>query len=118
MTQETVANLSRKWERWYNEAQTDSLVSLYAPEAYIVSEGNPVIFGLENIEAYYSEQFKKVNGKIEIFTESVHICSDIAIERGKWNLKVGTTNYSGSFLTQWKLIDGEWLTELDISLNE
>lgn len=116
MSSNQIKDLTKKWERWYNEEQVDSLVSLYSPDAFIITTGKPAVFGKENIKAYYSDQFEQMDGKIEIIVESVDICSDVAVEKGNWNIEVGSNKYSGKYLTQWKMINGEWLTQLDVSL--
>ena len=67
-------------------------------------------------KTFYSKQFEQMDGNIKVAIESIDICTDVAVERGKWNFEFGSNNYSGKYLTQWKMINGAWLTQLDVSL--
>ena len=111
-----IKDLTKKWERWYNEENVDSLISLYTLNAIIITSNNSAVAGKEKIKAFYSAQFEQINGKIELIVESINICTDVAVEKGKWNIEYGSTKYSGKYLTQWKMINGSWLTQLDVSL--
>lgn len=113
-----INNLTMKWEKWYNEQNIDSLITLYTADAIIITSDNSAVTGLNNIKAFYSKQFAQIDGRIELTVGSIDICTDVAIERGIWNIEYGSNKYSGKYVTQWKMINGSWLTQLDVSLVE
>ena len=64
----------------------------------------------------YEIRKELIDDNIDVIMESINICTDLALEKGKWNIEYGSKKYLGRYLTQWKLINGSWLTELDVSL--
>ena len=110
----TIAELNPKFVDWFNNGQIDSIGLMYLDNACMIPDNYREIHGRENIKGYYhflyntGFRFTKNDSKTMIVSDS------IAIDRGIWaaNLNV---NLTGTYLTQWKLFNGKWYIENEMT---
>jgi transcriptional regulator with XRE-family HTH domain/ketosteroid isomerase-like protein len=105
--------------RWFNSGMTDSVAACYSENACILGTGVPKIYGKEAISAHYKDQYSKGYKLLNLYSETVNVGGNIAVERGVWIIQVDHENrYKGNFLTEWHFIDGSWLIVNDIGCVE
>ena len=107
--EETITELNLKFINWFNTGEIDSVGILYLNNSCMGE-----IIGRENILEYYYFIYNAGFRFKEIKSISLIITDSIVIERGIW--RGNLNNYlTGSYLTQWRLSDGVWYIENDMS---
>ena len=103
-----------KFVDWFNAGQIDSIGLNYLDNACMIPDNYREIHGRENIKAYYlflyntGFRFTSNESKLMIVTDS------IAIDRGTWTSGLNI-NITGTYLSQWKLSDGKWYIENEMT---
>ena len=103
--------------RYFNSGQMDSLESLYLDHAWASPDASPVLEGKDAIMERTRSMYLQGNRFTELKAESKTIDGTLGFERGTWTMAVGPQNilYSGTYITQWRYIDGEWKIESEMS---
>ena len=94
------------WDQYYDAGDLDALVSLYAPDAIVVSpEGT--FHGRDEILADFQEGFQEgQTGTVTSDRVEVAASGDLAYIYGTWS---STNGYSGTYLSVLGQRDGQWL---------
>lgn len=114
-------NFNAEFVNWFNSGQIDSLGMMYNENSCMIPANYREVHGREDIIAYYNFlyqsgfRFRNNKSKAMIITDS------IVVERGVWTGEQEIL-LTGTYLTQWRLSDGKWfieneMTNTDISLN-
>ncbi|WP_430413112.1 helix-turn-helix domain-containing protein [Kordia sp.] len=103
--------------KYYNTGQLDSLGLLYMEDANFLPTNHRELHGRAEIVEYYEAVYEggfRLNFDKPTF---VIISDSIAVEKGIWE---GNNNgtFAGSYLTQWRLKDGNWFIENTMSHKE
>ena len=112
-----ITRASTLFDKYFNAGQLDSLGILFTKDATFMPAGEPMLRGRDAIvdyyEAVYNSGFRIIPGTPDFVT----ISDSIAIERGVW---VGRNNgtFTGNYLTQWRLVNGNWYIENTVSHQE
>jgi ketosteroid isomerase-like protein len=106
----------------------DSLASLYAEDALLYPQGEPLVEGREAIRAKYAEWFAMGNAAFENRRISVTANGPLAIERGRFTMTItpepgDTTGMpamteTGKYVVVWKNVNGTWLISDDIGTSD
>lgn len=105
-----VTKASGLFINYYNAGQIDSIGILYLENGRFLPSNHRELHGRAEIVAYYQDVYDS-GFRINYDTPTFVIISDsIAIEKGIWE---GNNNgtFSGNYLTQWRLKDGNWFIE-------
>lgn len=116
-------------ERWYASGEIDSLVSLFAEDAWQMPPNSPPLVGREAIRHFWREAMKWGKWEFSLQTQDVSVSGPIAIERGKYLLKFvagpgappGMTSFAdrGNYLVHWRReLNGEWRVVGDAPVSE
>lgn len=107
---------NEKFVKWFNSGEIDSLGMLYLSNACLMPDFPSQIIGRENIVDYYKQlyeqgfQFTHLKSTFELIEDSV------AIERNLWAINSSSIpTFTGTTLTQWHYIDGQWFIENTMS---
>lgn len=112
-----ISVLNSQLTEWFNEGKIDSVGTLYLDNACMIPSGYKAIHGRENIIGYYSFLYATGFRFTENTSQSLGnegsmvIEGSIAVDRGVWK----TTGLSGTYLTQWKRVDGKWYIENEMT---
>lgn len=105
-----------RFVNWFNSGQIDSIGMMYMENACMVPANYKEIVGRENIKGYYlflyntGFRFSKTESKYFKVTDAV------AVDRGIWT--ANAANMSGSYLSQWRFVNGKWLIENEMTNSE
>ena len=102
-----IEQYNKNFIRWFNAGQIDSIMTQYREDACLVSKGcgKELIYNKYKMDAM---QFKY----IEVKTISLSVSDTIAIEKGKWVLKMNDNDsvVAGEYFIEWRLTNNKWLT--------
>ncbi|AWV98774.1 hypothetical protein DJ013_11550 [Arcticibacterium luteifluviistationis] len=112
--QASSSDINPNFVRWFNAGQMDSLGSVYLPDAYIMPIDHERIKGRQDIINYYQDLYDMGFRLTSNIPEEILKSDSIAVERGVWT---GFNNgeFSGNYLTQWRLVQGHWYIENSMS---
>jgi transcriptional regulator with XRE-family HTH domain len=103
--------LDQKFVRWFNQAKTDSILTLYSEDACI--QGS--ICGREFIKGYYQSMTGE-SRFTEFETHEIIVDGSSAMEKGKWSMILASgEEVSGKFMTEWKFLKGRWYIQKDFT---
>lgn len=107
--------------RFYEEGKVDSVVALFADDAWLIPPGIPAVVGREAIREHVSQGMAVGGWTQTVTTEAVATCGRLAIERGRYSLRfrpdertpegMAAFSQSGDYLIYWTLIGGDWYIE-------
>jgi transcriptional regulator with XRE-family HTH domain len=106
----SVTEASGLFIKFYNSGQIDSIGTLFLENASFMPSNHRELRGRNEIIDYYHDVYDS-GFRLNIDQPTFVIISDsIAIEKGIWE---GNNNgtFSGNYLTQWRLKDGNWFME-------
>jgi len=110
------ASSSSKFTRLFNSGQIDSLGMLYRNNACLISDFPSAITGREIIIDYYRQLFNQGFHFNNIKSTFKAVNDSIAVERELWTANTNSIPIiTGTSLTQWRYINGQWLIENSMS---
>lgn len=115
---ETIVKKSTGYTNWFNSGQIDSVGTFYLEKCCMIPDNFREIHGKEGVVGYnnwlHSTGFRFTKSE----TKKIIVSDSIAIERGVWKatgmLDVDI-ELTGTYLTQWRLIDGGWFIENEMT---
>ena len=107
-----IEQYNKNFIRWFNAGQIDSIMPQYREDACIVSKG----CGKEFIYNNYKTDAARYKF-LEIKTISLSVSDTIAVEKGKWVLKMNDSDLvvAGEYFIEWRLTNNKWLTVNEMS---
>lgn len=112
--QARATNMNPNFVRWFNAGQMDSIGSVYLPDAYIMPIDHERVQGRQEIIKYHQDLYNMGFRMVSNVQEELIKSDSIAVERGHWK-GVNNGSFSGYYLTQYRLVDGHWYIENDMS---
>ena len=115
--------------RWYAAGDVDSLVSLFAEDAWQMPPNSPPLVGRQAIRGFWRDAMKWGKWEFTLQAQNVSVSGPIAVERGKYSLKFtasagappGMVSFQdrGNYLVHWHLeSDGQWRAVGDAPVSE
>ncbi len=115
--------------RWYAAGDVDSLVSIFAEDAWQMPPNNPALVGREAIRTYWREALAWGKWDFKLQVQKVDVSGPLAVERGKYILKFtagpgappGMPSFEdrGNYLVHWRREpDGQWRLAADAPVSE
>lgn len=112
----TLNELNANFITWFNAGKIDSVASIYLDNACMIPDNYHEIHGRASIQDYYNYlynqgfRFTENQAKSFVFTKS------IVVDRGIWRGNIEQSiSLTGTYLTQWRLLDGKWYIENEMS---
>jgi transcriptional regulator with XRE-family HTH domain len=109
---------SAKFIHWFNAGEIDSIGLVYAEHSCMIPDNYREIHGRDNIKGYYKFLYNTGFRFNEAKTMKWVLTDSIAVERGIWSAKGldgANIEITGTHLTQWRLINGKWYIENDMT---
>jgi ketosteroid isomerase-like protein len=115
--------------RWYATGDVDSLVSMFAVDAWQMPPNSPPLVGREAIRGFWREAVKWGKWEFTLQSQDVSVSGPMAVERGKYSLKFtagpgappGMASFQdrGNYLVHWRHeSDGQWRAVGDAPVSE
>lgn len=114
-----------RMQRFIAEEIPDSMAAMYAEDARMYPQGEPLVEGRDAIRAKYAEWFGMGSAEFEFQRIGLTANGPIAVERGTMTMHImpdsgappGMTEMteSGKYVIVWKKVDGQWLIADDIA---
>ena len=115
--------------RSYATGNVESLVSIFAEDAWQFAPNRPALVGRAAIREFWAAAFKWGRWEFTFNTEAVDVCGPLAVERGKYVLRFtagadappGVTSFEdrGNYLVHWrKKGDQPWLVVADAPVSD
>lgn len=111
------ASSNSMFMRCFNSGHLDSLEALYQENAWSMPDASPVLNGKKAIMEHTRLMYELGNRFTELKVESKTVEGNLGFERGTWTMAIGPQKilYRGSYVTQWRYVDGEWKIESEMS---
>jgi transcriptional regulator with XRE-family HTH domain len=108
-----------KFEAWFNSGQIDSISTRYLTNACMMPDQYPAIHDRKSIHEYFRKLYVRGLRFTENKSISTVISDSIAIDRGVWTVCLNSvTIATGTYLTQWHYLNGNWLIENEMSKSD
>ena len=115
--------------RWYATGDVDSLVSIFAVDAWQMPPNSPPLVGREAIRGFWREAVKWGKWEFTLQAQDISVSGQMAVERGKYSLKftagsgapAGMVSFQdrGNYLVHWRHeSDGQWRAVGDAPVSE
>ena len=115
--------------RWYATGDVDSLVSIFAVDAWQMPPNSPPLVGREAIRGFWREAVKWGKWEFTLQAQGISVSGQMAVERGKYSLKFtagpgappGMASFQdrGNYLVHWRHeSDGQWRAVGDAPVSE
>lgn len=112
------ASSTSKFMHWFNSGQIDSIGLRYLDNACMMPN-EPAIIGRKGIDDYNKQLFDQGIRFIQINSVSKVISDSIAVDRGIWAVSIHSIPIAtGTYLTQWHYINGQWMIENEMSKSD
>ncbi len=113
-----IASSDSKFVRWFNSGQIDSIGLRYFDNACMMPN-EPTIIGRKGINDYNQQLYNQGIRFVQIKSMSKVISDSIAVDRGVWTVSINSIPIAtGTYLTQWHYINGQWLIENEMSKSD
>ena len=115
--------------RCYAAGDVDSLVSIFAEDAWQMPPNNPALVGRDAIRGFWQQALRWGTWDFTLQTQDVQVSGAIAVERGKYILKFaagpnapsGMASFEdrGNYLCHWRReADNRWRIVADAPVSE
>lgn len=126
---ETIERHNANLVRWYAAGDIDSVVSVFAEDAWQMPPNSPPLIGREAIREYWRQVVQWGQWTFELEAQDVQVSGAMAVERGKYVLEFtagpkappGMASFEdrGNYLVHWRQeSDGEWRIVADAPVSE
>ena len=103
-------------EKWYREANIDSLATLFSDNVVQMPPNQPPTYGIENFRKGWIQSFTWGKWIFSIKAQEIKANGDIGVELGKYTLSFEPNNTSpipaikdtGSYVVHWQKINNDW----------
>ena len=120
---DALRSIEAKWVPVIKARDIDRIVSLYAPEAVVMIENEPICVGHQairkSIEAWLVDTLVSATLSETVDGVEVSASGDLAYTRGTNHFSQNTTkgfvDYAGKWVCIYKKMDGTWKVIVDIS---
>ncbi|NUY79286.1 DUF4440 domain-containing protein [Flavobacterium sp. MAH-1] len=99
----------------FNSGKMDAVKATYLESACSVPGPSAEICGSANIQKYFQTLYSEGFRFVDLKSNSISVTDSVAIDKGIWIASVDGKKISGTYLTQWKLVDGAWKIENESS---
>lgn len=110
----STSNMNPNFVRWFNAGEMDSIGSVYLPNAIIMPIDHERVQGRQAIINYHQDLYDMGFRMVSLNPEELIKSDSLVVERGIWK-GVNNGNFSGNYLTQYRLVNGQWYIENDMS---
>lgn len=105
--------IGQEWQRAIVARDVDKIVSFFAPDVVIMTPNAPVTRGLPAARALWTQEVNTPGLAVNWVPTQIDITSPVtATEFGTYNVTFdgpgGRVNDTGSYVTQWRKINGQW----------
>ena len=126
---QTIERLNAAAVRSYGAGDVDSLLSIFADDAWQMPPNSPALIGREAIREFWRSAVKWGKWDFTLETQSVDVSEPMAVERGKYVLRFtigpgappGMKSFEdrGNYLVHWRHeTDGQWRVVADAPVSE
>ena len=118
-TREQVRQRVKSWLIAFNTKDRDALFDLFHPEMIYANDGAPLMRGMEQVQPWYEQAFKMVEGRALFREEAIVIEGNWALVVGTFYFEPGQTDApvgeAGRVAMIWRRQgDGPWLLSFDM----
>jgi uncharacterized protein (TIGR02246 family) len=106
----------------------DSIAALYAEDARLYPQGQPMVVGRDAIRAQYADWFGMGSAQFENHRIGITANGPLAVERGTFTMTImpeadappdtPTMTETGKYVAVWVKVDGQWLIGDDIGTSD
>ena len=115
--------------QYYASGALDSLVKIFAEDAWQLMPNHEPLVGREAIKQYWARAIRWGKWEFTLQTQQLTVSGPVAVERGKYALRftahpgapagIVSSQDQGNYLTHWRLDrDGSWRIAVDAALSE
>jgi uncharacterized protein (TIGR02246 family) len=126
---ETIERANKNAAHWYADGDIDSVVSIFAVDAWQMPPNNHPLVGREAIRAFWRQAVQWGKWEFTLEAQQVDVSGPIAVERGKYVLKftagpgappgMGSVEDRGNYLVEWRHeADDQWRVVADAPVSE
>ena len=102
--------------RWFNAGQIDSVLIDYQEDACMIPDEYGTIKGKSQIREYYQQLYNRGLRFTSVKAASIVFSDSIMVERETWQIDLAPeVKITGSTLCQWRLKDGNWKIENEMT---
>ena len=108
-----------KFMLWFNSGQIDSIGLTYLENACMMPDNDPTIIGRTGINNHNKQLFDRGIRFVQLNSVSKVVADSIAVDRGVWTVSINAVPVASvTYLTQWHLINGQWMIENEMSKSD
>lgn len=121
--EQAIRDLDRRWEAAIAARDIATIMSMYAPDAYVAVPNMPAASGLDATRATWSELVKMPNMSLTfaptrvVVARSGDLATDVGTYRMSFDGPDGRVNDEGSYTTTWRKIDSQWKASSDMTVS-
>jgi ketosteroid isomerase-like protein len=113
----TIDSVNTRIESWYAKGQVDSLVSVFAEDAWQMPPNRAPLVGRDSIRAFWAGAVRWGQWEFDFQTADVVAADSVAVERGRYTLKftagaeapLPSLQDRGNYVVYWRRErDGQW----------
>jgi ketosteroid isomerase-like protein len=108
-----------KYEQWEAAGQIDSILTLYTENVVLAFANQPIIEGKQAVRDNAAQMYAMGTPSLDLRTQSATASGDLGVERGTYVFNMTLAQGapaamaalfpdSGSYLTHWHRVNGEW----------
>lgn len=117
-TEPALDKLAKEFEMAFNAKDAAKVASFYADDAVLMPPGHALVKGKAAIQAYYAQEFKNADLKLQLRPTASAISGTTAYEAGTTLVNVtaggSTMKEAGKYLVVYKQVGSDWKLAYDI----